>query len=125
MMNTLYTIGHSNQSQDEFLTKLQAYGVDCVVDVRSVPASKYFPQFNGDALKWFLRWKGVQYLHFGEEFGARRMDCINDEGLVDCRVGGLARSDGGSWPVGWGVFGSSIFCHKYLAVSLFLIIFAS
>ena len=89
----LYSIGHSNQSQDEFLTKLQAYGVDCVVDVRSVPASKYSPQFNGDALKWFLRWKGVQYLHFGEEFGARRMDCINDEGPVDCRVGGLARSD--------------------------------
>jgi len=83
MMNTLYTIGHSNQSQDEFLTKLQAYGVDCVVDVRSIPASKYSPQFNGDALKWFLRWKDVQYLHFGDEFGARRTDCINDEGLVD------------------------------------------
>ena len=82
-MNTLYTIGHSNQSQDEFLAKLQAYGVNCVVDVRSVPASKYSPQFNGDALKWFLKCNSVQYLHFGKEFGARHTDCVSDEGLVD------------------------------------------
>lgn len=45
-MNQLFTIGHSNQSQEEFLAMLRRYGIDCVVDVRSVPASKYSPQFN-------------------------------------------------------------------------------
>ena len=82
-MYTLYTIGHSNQSQDEFLTMLQKHGVDCVVDVRSVPASKYSPQFNQDQLRIFLKTHGIQYLHFGLEFGARRTDCLNDEGQVD------------------------------------------
>lgn len=82
-MKKLYTIGHSNQSQEDFLSMLCKHDIDCVVDVRSVPASKYSPQFNQEELKWFLKRNGVQYLHFGEEFGARRLDCLNEEGQVD------------------------------------------
>lgn len=82
-MKKLYTIGHSNQSQEEFLSMLRKHDIDCVVDVRSVPASKYSPQFNQEELKWFLKRNGVQYLHFGEEFGARRTDCLSEEGQVD------------------------------------------
>ena len=79
----LYTVGHSNQSQEEFLGLLRSHDVNCVVDVRSVPASKYTPQFNMEPLKWFLKSHGIQYLHFGEEFGARRTDCIDDDGQVN------------------------------------------
>lgn len=79
----LYTIGHSNQTQEEFLHLLQEHDVNCIVDVRSVPASKYAPQFNEDRLQWFLKNNGIQYLHFGDEFGARRYDSLNDEGQVD------------------------------------------
>ena len=82
-MNQLFTIGHSNQSQEEFLAMLRRYGVDCVVDVRSVPASKYSPQFNMEVLRRFLKQNGVEYLHFGREFGARRTDCINEDGQGD------------------------------------------
>jgi len=82
-MKKLYTIGHSIQSQEEFLSMLRKHDIDCVVDVRSVPASKYSPQFNQEELKWFLKRHGIQYLHFGEEFGARRTDCLNEEGQVD------------------------------------------
>lgn len=79
----LYTVGHSNQTPEEFLHLLQEHDVNCIVDVRSVPASKYAPQFNEDCLRWFLKSKGIQYLHFGEEFGARRYDSLNDDGQVD------------------------------------------
>jgi uncharacterized protein (DUF488 family) len=79
----LFTVGHSNQTQEEFLHLLQVHEVNCIVDVRSVPASKYAPQFNEDGLRWFLKANDVQYLHFGEEFGARRYDCLNDDGQVD------------------------------------------
>jgi len=79
----LYSIGHSNQTQEEFLALLVQYGINCVVDVRSVPASKYSPQFNQDGLRWFLKNHGILYLHFGDEFGARRTDSINEEGQVD------------------------------------------
>ena len=79
----LYSIGHSNQSQEDFLALLRAHKIDCVVDVRSVPASKHSPQFNMDEIRWFLKRNGVQYLYFGDEFGARRTDCIDDTGHVN------------------------------------------
>lgn len=79
----LYTIGHSNHSQESFLRLLQSYHVDCVVDIRSVPASNYNPQFNQDTLDIYLQGKGVTYVFLGHEFGARRMDCLDDKGQVD------------------------------------------
>ena len=79
----LYSIGHSTQTQEEFLALLVPYGINCVVDVRSLPASKYSPQFNQETLKYFLKSHGVQYLHFGDEFGARRTDCLNESEQVD------------------------------------------
>lgn len=79
----LYTVGHSSQSLEEFLSLLQHHGINCVVDVRSVPASKYAPQFNEESLRRFLKPHSIQYLPFGDEFGARRTDCINDDGQVD------------------------------------------
>ena len=79
----LYSIGHSSQTQEEFLALLTPFGVNCIVDVRSVPASKYSPQFNQEMLKWFLKSHGVQYLHFGDEFGARRTDSLDEDGQVN------------------------------------------
>jgi uncharacterized protein (DUF488 family) len=81
--NCIYTIGHSNLSQNEFIRRLLAYNINCVVDVRSIPASKYSPQFNREVLDSFLKQHHIRYEFFGYEFGARRMDSINDEGLVD------------------------------------------
>ena len=77
-MNKIYTIGHSNGTTEELLSLLTLAGIDCVVDVRSVPASAYTPQFNKENLKRYLSSKGIYYLHFGEEFGARRYDAIID-----------------------------------------------
>ena len=79
----LYSIGHSSQSLEDFLNLLVVHGVNCVIDVRSVPASKYSPQFNQESLKYFLKSHEVQYLHFGDEFGARRTDCLDENEQVD------------------------------------------
>lgn len=79
----LYSIGHSNQTLEEFLMLLQTHDINCIVDVRSVPASKYSPQFNQENLKYFLRSHGIQYLYFGDEFGARRTDCLDEDGQVN------------------------------------------
>ena len=79
----LHTVGHSNQSLEEFLSLLQHHNINCIVDVRSIPASKYAPQFNEESLKTFLKLHGIQYLHFGDEFGARRTDCIDEDGQVN------------------------------------------
>lgn len=75
-VHTLYSVGHSNGTAEELLELLRLADVNCLVDVRSVPASSYTPQFNKENLSRFLRTNGIFYLHFGEEFGARRSDSI-------------------------------------------------
>lgn len=79
----LYTIGHSNHLLTDFLNLLLKYGIDCIVDVRSIPASKYSPQFNKETLQGFLRSYDLDYQFFGYEFGARRNDSFNELGYVD------------------------------------------
>jgi len=53
------------------------------VDVRSVPASKYTPQFNQQPLQAALQREHIHYLHFGNEFGARRTDALDADNKVD------------------------------------------
>ncbi len=45
-MNSIYTIGHSNQDMVAFLKLLKDNSIQVVVDVRSAPYSRYVPQFN-------------------------------------------------------------------------------
>ena len=81
----IYTIGHSTHQLDYFLELLKKYGVTCLIDVRSVAASSYNPQYNKEPLTNFLKRNGIQYLHFAEEFGARHNDpdLLDNEGKVD------------------------------------------
>jgi uncharacterized protein (DUF488 family) len=81
----IYTVGHSTHQLDYFLELLKQYGVTCIIDVRSVAASSYNPQYNKEPLTNFLKTNGIQYLHFAEEFGARHNDpdLLDDEGKVD------------------------------------------
>ncbi len=85
MVDTLYTVGHSNRTIYELLMLLQLADINCVVDVRSVPASSYAPQFNKEPLSMFLKRNNIYYMHFGEEFGARRNDSVID-GQVNFEV---------------------------------------
>lgn len=51
MVDTLFfTIGHSNRDSAEFVQLLQENAVDQVIDVRKLPGSKRYPQFNADTL---------------------------------------------------------------------------
>ncbi|MDQ6762496.1 MAG: DUF488 domain-containing protein [Bacteroidota bacterium] len=81
----IYTVGHSNHSIDYFLELLKTFSIKCLIDVRSVAASSYNPQYNKEPLSAFLRNNGITYLHFAEEFGARHsdVDLLDEEGKVD------------------------------------------
>ena len=68
---SLYTIGHSTRSLDEFVALLREHGVACVVDVRSIPRSGRYPHFNGDALAPALQAANVAYRHM-PGLGGRR-----------------------------------------------------
>jgi uncharacterized protein (DUF488 family) len=73
------TIGHSNRPIEEFLGMLQAHGVDLLVDVRTVPRSRYNPQFNRETLPASLADAGIEYRHMPGLGGLRhpRKDSSN------------------------------------------------
>jgi len=81
----IYTVGHSVHQLDYFLELLNEYKVNCLIDVRSVAASAYNPQYNEEPFKNFLKKHGIVYLHFADEFGARQTDpdYLDEEGKVD------------------------------------------
>ncbi len=81
----IYTVGHSTHPPNYFLSLLQEYNINCLVDVRSVAASSYNPQYNKDPLSNFLKNNGIIYMHLPEEFGARHSDpdLLDEKGKVD------------------------------------------
>lgn len=81
----IYTIGHSTHQIDYFVEMLNEYSINTVIDVRSIAASTYNPQYNLEPLSNYLKKNGITYLHFAEEFGARHTDpdLLDEEGKVD------------------------------------------
>ena len=65
MEKTLWTIGHSTLNIGQFIALLQQYEIEQLVDVRSLPGSTKFPQFNSDALAHSLREPGIGYAYIG------------------------------------------------------------
>jgi uncharacterized protein (DUF488 family) len=76
---TVYTIGHSTRTIDEFVELIKTYVVTLVVDVRTVPRSRHNPQFNKETLPNTLKQYGVKYIHMSEIGGLRhpKHDSIN------------------------------------------------
>jgi uncharacterized protein (DUF488 family) len=70
----LYTLGHSAHRLEKFLTLLDQHGIRTVVDVRSVPASRFHPQYNKANLERSLTEHGVRYVFAGQALGGRPTD---------------------------------------------------
>src|SRR3954451_24661698 len=62
-MPPLFTIGYEGKTLDEFLGELRDAGVERVIDVRAVAASRR-PGFSKTALGNALRENGIDYRHF-------------------------------------------------------------
>jgi len=65
------TIGHSNHAIERFITLLKAGGVEAVVDVRSMPYSRRFPQFGRERLTQSLSSAGILYRYEGAALGGK------------------------------------------------------
>ncbi len=73
------TIGHSTRALSFFVSILQSFGIDLVVDIRTVPRSRHNPQFNKETLPASLRRLGIGYLHMAGLGGLRKAgpDSVN------------------------------------------------
>lgn len=70
-MSTVYTIGHSAHSFEEFVSLLKGQQIEVVVDTRSAPYSRFAPQFDREILQRELPQAGIKYLFLGAELGGR------------------------------------------------------
>jgi uncharacterized protein (DUF488 family) len=69
---TLWTIGHSNRSLDQFLALLATFEIDVLADVRRFPGSKKHPHFNQESLAQALAAEKILYALFPELGGRRK-----------------------------------------------------
>lgn len=100
----IFTVGHSTHEFEDFVSLLKLHGIDAVADVRSVPYSRWQPQFNREGLAKALKGQGLAYVFLGKELGARSDDSgCYEKGRVKYRLiaetplfrAGIARIQGG------------------------------
>ena len=68
---SIWTIGHSTRTLEEFVAMLQSFSITMLADVRHYPGSRKFPQYNKSELAQSLARFGIRYEHM-ECLGGRR-----------------------------------------------------
>ncbi len=66
------TVGHSTRPVDALIEMLEAHGIKRLVDVRTIPKSRYNPQYNREALERSLRDASIGYEHMRGLGGLRQ-----------------------------------------------------
>lgn len=81
----IFAIGHSNYPYEKFISMINKYDINCIVDIRKTPYSKYNIQYNKEYLSERLKNDGYVYINMGKEFGVKRdiIESYNDEGYSD------------------------------------------
>ena len=81
----IYTIGHSNYTVEKLIDMLKHYNIDCVVDIRGTPYSKYNVQFDKETIRYTLSKAGFIYIYMAKELAAKRINkqSYNNEGYSD------------------------------------------
>jgi uncharacterized protein (DUF488 family) len=70
--NSIWTIGHSARSLEEFMALLATHAIQVVVDIRTYPGSRRYPHFNKESLAVSLNAKSIQYHHMAGLGGRRK-----------------------------------------------------
>jgi uncharacterized protein (DUF488 family) len=68
----IFTLGHSTLPIERFIALLRTYGIERLVDIRTVPRSRHNPQFNDTALASTLTAEGIEYMPMQALGGLRR-----------------------------------------------------
>ena len=81
----IYTIGHSNYTVERLIDMLKHYNINCVVDIRGTPYSKYNIQFDKETIRYTLSRAGFIYIYMAKELAAKRINkqSYNEEGYSD------------------------------------------
>ncbi|MEO6832146.1 MAG: DUF488 domain-containing protein [Chitinophagaceae bacterium] len=77
----IWTIGHSTHTLEDLVAMLQSFEIEMVVDVRSYPGSRRYPQFNKENLTISLPQNGLEYVHI-QKLGGRRKVLLDSKNTV-------------------------------------------
>lgn len=72
MTGTVWTVGHSTRSWEDFLDLLALHGIEAIADVRRFPGSRRHPWFAGETLAAALPPAGFGYRWLPQLGGRRR-----------------------------------------------------
>jgi uncharacterized protein (DUF488 family) len=67
----VFTVGHSTLQTERFSALLQTYGIERLVDIRTIPRSRHNPQFNDSALAASLTAHNLEHVHIPALGGLR------------------------------------------------------
>ena len=70
-MKKIFTIGHSTNTIENFIEYLKNYQINTIVDVRSIPYSRFANQFNKEQVSASLKKVNILYIPMGNNLGAR------------------------------------------------------
>jgi len=84
---TIYSIGHGRKTIEQFISEINIYKIKYVIDVRSIPFSKWAQQFNKAVIGSWLNNFGVIYTYMGDSLGGKPKDnsCCDKDGYIDYR----------------------------------------
>ncbi len=68
------TLGFSSRSWDETLSLLREFKVGRLIDIRTLPGSRFAPQFNKEHLQEALPAEGIEYIHMKALGGFRKVE---------------------------------------------------
>ena len=76
---TIFTCGHSNKTTETIIGKLKENNIKVLVDVRSIPFSRWIPQYNKMTIEKALTKEGIQYLYRGRNLGGLEINTEYEE----------------------------------------------
>jgi uncharacterized protein (DUF488 family) len=84
----IYNIGYAGRSLDNFVQQLNNLNITYLIDVRSLPFSGYFPEYNCDKLEEYLKTKNIQYVNMGALLGPRSkvISHYKPNGQIDFKI---------------------------------------
>ncbi len=69
----IWTIGHSTHPIDKFILILNSFNIEVTADVRSLPGSRRFPQYDKENLMKILPENKIHYVHLLKLGGRRKV----------------------------------------------------
>jgi uncharacterized protein (DUF488 family) len=72
LTSTIWTVGHSTRSLEEFVAILQSFEIELLADIRSYPGSRRYPHFNKEVLQKSMPEYGIEYIHLPGLGGRRK-----------------------------------------------------